>query len=246
MNTGQFYRLLRPAAFLLLFAALSPVYASSYSTSISGGLILNTQNGDATISRMTPITPGSTTTFVDPPGYGTATATATNSLLAANVIQVLATTDGNAIATQDPIYGLGTTSYATGTVSDGLKITNPGSTALTLFAEIDFSWAWLSLIDNIVNETVTNALSLDLYADGNYVQTLANVVSTNAPGSDSFNQIYQIDLSDPLATLAPGQSRTFKLVASATSSATAIPEPGTLFLMLLGLAGIARSCQRRA
>ncbi len=246
MNTGQFFRLLQPAAFMLLIAAVLPAHAAAlYDTSISGDIILNTLTGNANVSPVS-TTPNSTSFFVDPLGAGTAAASASSSLLTSNTLQVQAATNGTAVATQDPTFGLGTTSFATGTSYGELQITNPGSSALTLLINIDISWAWTLLVDNALNEAATAVLSLDLYADGNFIQSLVNLVGLQASGSDSLNQSLQIDLSDPLATLNAGQTRTFQLVASTTANGTAIPEPGTLSLMLLGLAGIGRTLRRRA
>jgi hypothetical protein len=246
MKISQYTGMLRPAALLLLCAAVLPAQAAAiYDTLISGDLTLDTLTGNAIISQV-PDSPNSTSHFVDPTVGGTASASATTNLPASNEIQVQAATNGTAVATQDPIFGIGTTSFATGIAFGELQVTNYGISALTLLINIDISWAWTLLADNLPNEAANAALSLDLYADGKFVQSLINLVALAANGSDSLNQSLQIDLSDPLTTLNAGQSRTFELVASTTANATAIPEPGTLSLMLFGLAGIRFTLRRRA
>ncbi len=239
--------LLRTIVIVLLSVAMLPVYASArYDTSISGNLILDTLTGNATVTQNSAPT-NFTDHFVDPLGNGSASSSATTTLLTTNDLQVLATTKGSAIPTPDPIFQIGTTSFATGTSYGELKISNPGSSALTLLIQIDTSWAWELLADNLISEAASAALSLDFYADGNYVRSLVNLTPADlvSNGSSSGNETFQVELTDPLATLNGGQSRTFRLVASATSNATAIPEPGTLSLTLLGLAGIGRTLRRR-
>lgn len=100
-------------------------------------------------------------------------------------------------------------------------------------------WAWTLLVDDLARETATANLSLDLYIDNQYQATVFNLPALQANGSDSSLLSYQFDQSVPLATLADGNSRTFSIVVSATGAATSVPEPGTLSVMVLGLAGIA-------
>lgn len=234
MKPGSFLRLF---AFLLLVVSGLPAHATVlYSTSIIGELTIDALIGGIDVTQVL-TQPASADTSLDPPGNGTASASASFNDLADNTIRVLAATDGSALPSNDLF---GTLSFASGTVGGGLLVTNTGMEPLQLIVNMDIAWSWTLLVDNPLNEMATAALSLDLYADGQFVESLVNLVDLQANGSDSLATTLQLDLGNPLANLAPNQSRLLSLVASTTAAATSIPVPGTLYLVLVGMLGLRR------
>lgn len=245
MKMKMHFGLLRYASALLLMAATSQVHALAiYDVSMTGDLTINAFGGGSLSTS--PETPTlNTSSLVNPTGFGTATpsATFTNYLPSvSNSIRVQTGAAGSALATSS-----GTTSTATGTASGTLAALNTGTAGdVLLTVTIDIDWSWMLLVDNPATELVSAALSLDLYVDGNFVRTLANEFISGTYGSDSLLATVMLDLSDPLVTLGPGQSHSFTITASATGSATSVPEPSTLALLLSAGMGLAwRPIQRR-
>ena len=242
MNLRLSLRVLQFAGLLFLATTL-PAYATAvYNVSITGDLTVSTVGGGIGYDQIL-TQPASISTIVNPPGGGTAVATADFTEftpIAADTIRVNATAIGTA-------EGAGSTSFATGSVGGGLNVTNLGTSPAPLFINVDIDWAWTLLLDDPVNESASAAFSLALYADGQFVATLIDLLVNDTIGSDSLVTTVPIDSNYPdLATLDSGQTRLFSIVASATGNANTVPEPSTLALLLsAGLLGFVRISFRR-
>lgn len=242
MNLRLSLRVLQFAGLLFLATTL-PAYATAvYNVSITGDLTIDSPGGDIGYAPFL-TQPDSTSTIVSPSGGGTAVATADFTEftpIAADTIRVNATANGTA-------EGVGSTSFATGSVGGGLSVTNLGTSPVPLFINVDIDWAWTLLLDDPVKESASIAFSLALYADGQFVATLIDLLINDTIGSDSLVTTVPIDLNYPdLATLDSGQTRLFSIVASATGNANTVPEPSTLALFLsAGLVGLVRISRRR-
>ncbi len=67
----------------------------------------------------------------------------------------------------------------------------------------------------------------------------------SVPSGNSLSQTFSIDVPDSLSTLNPSGQDRFTLRQNPTTSSAAIPEPATLGLLVLGLAGLGFSRRKR-
>ncbi len=234
MNLEPMNLMKRMAALLLLVTPALPTYATAmYDVSIYGDLTIDTVVGSAPL--LTQTNKGSLiNTDNAPPIYSQAAAESSATPFTTNTLRILSSVSG--FADTD-----GANSSAQAERSAGYTVTNNGNDSVTLLATVDVSWAWTLLVDDVANEFASNIIGLEIYIDDplNPFAVLVNQFNQTPPtNSDSANFTWQLDVSDSLAILEPGQTREIWVRTSAAGVARTIPEPGTLWVMMIGLAGL--------
>lgn len=213
-----------------------------YDASVEANLVITTNNPDLVVNSAI----GFTDFFADvsPAGPGSDAFGDADFFSTPNGFSAYAHADGTAVASGASGDTVVVESYGESYAFMDVEFLNAGANTLTVNFFVDYLWDWALGVDSQALEFAGLDLYLAMEIDGIFT-TLVDIITSATPaGSDSGGSLDLFSFE-----LDPYGFSTLSMLLIASGSAdstvpTAVPEPGALVLMLLGLIAMGLSRRR--